>query len=327
MKQERFVEIDLLRGTAMIGVIVNHVAAYFFSHPGIPLLWEITQFSAPVFIFCSVFLFFHRNFLRPEYNGINYVLKRIERLLFPYYVFLLIILPIIFYFEPQKVTAWYVAQNIFLLGGIDINWLVMLVIQFSILLPLLAVLLKRNRSYMIGFGVVSLLSSTLLLLYHWPYSYLLIMWLPWGFFAFLSWLFLVYRNSTEFLYTTIGISGIVYAVATAFLLQADQTLSFYQHKYPPDLYMISFGVFSTVLLFVVFQKLRLPNWIAQPIHFYSYHSYTLYFIHFTLIYVLSRILFDMYHYNFWFTVVGILLLATSVQYGLNVVLSLVDRKK
>src|SRR5690348_699826 len=103
--QKRLVEIDLLRGLAMLVMIFLHTSVYFFSNGSyVAWLWNWGHFAVPVFIFCSVFLFFYKS----QKFSFSYLKKRLWRLLFPYYIFVFLFLIAVSIREPAKFNAGYI---------------------------------------------------------------------------------------------------------------------------------------------------------------------------------------------------------------------------
>lgn len=76
--------------------------------------------------------------------------KRFFRLYRPYLIFLIFHFLLLFFFEKQKLKLSYFFANVFLYGGIDYNWLVLLFLGFIFLMPLFFYL-KKNKFLFYGF--------------------------------------------------------------------------------------------------------------------------------------------------------------------------------
>ena len=61
---------------------------------------------------------------------------------------------------------------------------------------------------------------------------------------------------------------------------------FVNNKYPPNLYHLSYGVTMTFLLYLIFQNITFPGVVKKIIQFFSFNSYSIFFIHFLLIKIL-----------------------------------------
>lgn len=88
--------IDSLRGLAIVAMIMLHTNAYFLSRGGwVSFSWNWLHFAVALFVFCSVYLFWKKAPAQP-YPVMEYIKKRVLRLLIPYYMFLLVFLQIIY---------------------------------------------------------------------------------------------------------------------------------------------------------------------------------------------------------------------------------------
>ena len=108
--------LDNLRGLSMILMILIHATAYFLNDKVAYFLWDSSQFVFPVFIFCSVYLFFKKNVLINRKNIFSYIKKRFSRLLISYYFFLLVFFLSMIFIGRTVPSLSYVFQNIFLYG-------------------------------------------------------------------------------------------------------------------------------------------------------------------------------------------------------------------
>jgi hypothetical protein len=134
MAKERNETIDVLRGVSLLAVIFIHCLAYYLSDNVAHTLWNYSQFAVQVFVFCSGYLFFKKFIGTNTQPSFNYLFSRIKRLLVPYYIFLVTFIPIIYLTQRKKITFTFLLENILVKDGIDINWLVLLFIQFAALI-------------------------------------------------------------------------------------------------------------------------------------------------------------------------------------------------
>src|SRR5207247_1155540 len=101
-------------------------------------LWNFNEWAVAAFIFCSFYIFFYQQHNLGITDFLQHIVKRLERLLVPYFYFLSVFLLITAYFEPQKIKVDFILSSIFLMGGVDINWLILLfVILTFIISPLM----------------------------------------------------------------------------------------------------------------------------------------------------------------------------------------------
>lgn len=288
MNTHRSQEIDTLRGISMLAMVLNHTNAYFLSLPLAHFLWNSSQFAVPVFIFCSAYLFFRK---QPSFTfsaTLNHIRKRVARLLIPYYLFLPVWLLIIYFAQPQKITSSYILQNIFLTGGMDINWFVMLFLYFAILMPFIGYLKERNDFILLIFTLASSGSSFFFLFHTFPYSYKLIMWLPWSLVIFFSLFFVMSERERWFYPVTLVATGLLFILTYAIQVWGHHSLIHYYNKYPPNLYHLSYGLFFITFLFFLAKK-RVFSFAPLQIQlqFLSKYSYPLYFIHYFIIFIIT----------------------------------------
>lgn len=310
--KERHLEIDLLRGVAIIAMILIHTTYYFLSDKTALTLWNYSQFAVPVFIFCSAFVFFHRSYTFTFYSFVLFVKKRLVRLLIPYYIFIAVFIPLVYYFEPKKINGQYILENIVSIGGIDINWLVLLFIQFAIVMPIIFILYRKSLLLFFLYSIVAFISSVYFLFQNPPFDYKLIMWLPWSV-IFLYTLFVVKNEGKKWFYpTTLSISFLLFLITRYISLLLNHSLYFQQNKYPPNIYFLFFGIFSTTILLFLAKKIK-NKMIISFVSFFSFYSYQLYFIHYIILYVITLTFLKTYHFEWWSLFLIVLITTIVVQ--------------
>jgi len=282
---KRFVEIDLLRGLAMFAMILIHTNAYFLSSSGfVEQLWDWSQFAVPVFLLCSAYLFFVKT---PAFT-FSYIKKRVSRLLVPYYVFMLFFFGAILLREPHKLSRQYIFQSTFLIGGVDINWLALLFLELLFVMPFVAFLWNKTKAGFVVFSLFSVLSSLVFVFYRWPYDYKLIMWLPYSVLIIYTLLLAKFHTRKWFYPTSLLFGGATYLILRIVETGMHHSLTFYDNKYPPNLYFLSYGIFSLALLHFLVKK-GILGWypVEKLLRFLSVNSYQLFFVHYLLMYLIS----------------------------------------
>jgi len=275
MKRDK--TIDTLRGLAMLAMIVIHASSYYLKDKIAFLIWDNLQWVVPVFLFCSLYLFYERTKQFVGFDWLAYFKKRLTRLLIPYYYFLLVYFPLLFFFERKKFNFNYFLANVFLYKGVDLNWLVLLFIYLMILMPIV-LLIKKNKILFYGLFILSFLSSIYFIFK--PLNYRAVMWLPWTFYIYFTTFFLKNKTKTKILLLIGLLSLIIFAVLRIVENNVGHNLTQYGNKYPPTLYHLSFGIFWIIVLYWLSQKnifsfMKLDKFL----HFLSVNSYTLFFIH------------------------------------------------
>ncbi len=279
----RFLEIDLLRGLAIFSIILIHTSYYFLSDKLALFLWNINQYSVPVFLFCSGFIFFNRYQSIDGFSFFEYVYKRFCRLLIPYYIFLVFFIPLVAVIQPGKVTFTYIWQSIVLIGGVDINWLVLLFLCLSLLMPFILYLWQKQRILFYLFTFISLLTSFLFIFWHFPFSYKWIMWLTWSAILVFS-LFFVKNSLKKWFYpVSLITSSAIFLILYSLENSLHHSLSFYDNKYPANFYYLSYGIAAITLLFYLAKYNFFKTPANKLLNFLSIYSYQIFFIHYFLL--------------------------------------------
>jgi len=287
-KNERNLEIDSLRGISIFAMIFIHTNAYFLHIPLASALWDISEFAVPAFIFCSAYVFFSKYESVGKIPNIHYVWKRIKRLLLPYYFFLAINLLLIYIGQPKRITFSFILKNLFVIGGIDFNWLVLLFIELIPIMILLLYLGKRNRMGLYLYSLISFASLFLLMFFQSLVNYRYIMWLPWSMVVVFAWVFMRNEKKHWFFPVASVLSLIIFLFSRVILLSLRHSVVQFHNKYPPNLFHISFGIFFIVILYFLFQRSFFKSKIfTKPVYFLNKYSYEVFFIHILVIYTFT----------------------------------------
>lgn len=311
-KTERFFAIDFLRGFSILVMIFIHTSAYFLSNKVAFFFWDASEFAVVVFIFCSCYVVF-KKYLTAHLPIFFYIKKRLVRLLKPYYIFLLFFLFFVYLGEPYKLTLPYLVENLFVVGGIDINWLILLFLIFSFLVPTVLILFKRRKKLFYIYFFLALFFSLFFIKNKLPLDYRITMFLPWSLIIFFSLFFVKYEEKKWFINLGLVVSFVIFFLLHLLVNDLHLSLVMYANKYPPNLYHLSYGVFSVFALYLVSKLhfLSIPI-IKKFFYFMSSQSYTIYFIHFAIIYILTVFI----HYKFswlgFFVVVFLLTITVQI---------------
>src|SRR3989339_801182 len=179
--KQRLEEIDTLRGIAMSSMILIHTNAYFLGDKLSYFLWDYSQFAVPVFIFCSAYLGFkNRGHFKTFKSFFTHLLNRFRRLLIPYYLFAFIYFLLIAIKEPHRITSGFIMKSLLIIGGIDINWMILLFLMFTFFIPVISYTAIRQRWLFYLLIFFSCIFSFIFIFVKFPYNYRFIMWLPWS---------------------------------------------------------------------------------------------------------------------------------------------------
>ncbi len=297
----------------MLVMILIHTNAYYLSDKISFTLWNLTQFAVPSFVFCSAFLYFQKAHL--EHNYLSYLKKRFLRLLIPYFVFLLFFIPLVYLHDPKHVTPTFLFESVFLLGGVDINWLILLFLYFAALFPILFYLEQKQKILFYIYSFFAVGSSVLLTFYTFPYDYKYIMWLPWSVIILFAMYFIRLRKYNTFPIFSLLISLIICLFFLVVEQLTNHSLILYDNKYPPNIYFLSYGIFVTMLLF--FMGKYGDTIFHKFIHFLSIHSYSIYFVHYFILVLISYTVLYKWHFS-WYSYFAVVLVITFIaQIGIN----------
>ncbi len=300
--KNRFTEIDDLRGLAIFFMILVHTSVYFLTDSFMKFLWNFSEWSVAGFIFCSSFVYFinsKNNFWNEKKIDFKlywqYLLKRLKRLIIPYYIFLLVFISLLLLTHNKLLNTKYIIFSTFLVGGVDISWLVLLFLIFALMFPLIKYLFENYKKiFYLGFFLSFLSLIYFLFIHNLNFNYRFIFWLPWSFIVFYTVLFTDYslreksKLSNKYFYL-FSILFFVFSFLFSFIYLQQNYLNLDQisNKYPPNLYHISFGLLG-VLGFYLLSKIGIFNppagGLRKFLNFLSLNSYSIYFIHYTILY-------------------------------------------
>lgn len=318
MKQ-RYEEIDIMRGFSILAMIVIHTAAYYPHNPTIYALWDTLEFAVPIFVFCSAYLFFKQEYHSHIRHTLGYFKKRLVRMLLPYYTFLVFYIPLLAYVEPKKITQSFIVDNIFLTGGIDFNWMVLLFLLLSFLMPVLMFLFRKKRNLFLLYLALSLGSSIGFLFVDMHAHYRLLMLLPWSLLIIFSWVVAKFEHSTRWMASLFTWSLVLFSITRVIVSQIDGgSVIHFHNKYPPNLYHLSYGFVSIIGLFYVSHILKKTHgFIRSFIAFFSKYSYSIYFIHVSVVYYITEVQkIEVAHGSFFIFFLEVLSLTTGIQLAL-----------
>ena len=284
---KRLREIDDIRGIAIIVMILIHTNAYYPSVRAAYLTLEISQFAVVAFIFCSAYLFFRKEPFVSLRHFFSHLFKRVRRLLVPYWLFFAAYTLLVFLKTPGAIAPSYFIKNLTVTGGVEFNWLVLLFIELTVLMPLIYILYRKHVPLYIVYIVVAALSSVLFLFYT-PLSWFRsIMWLPWS----LAVAYAIHMDSIKNnvrIFVIVTVLFFVLYVASGYLVlnPLHHPLRMYGNKYPPNMYHLAYSFFAVnILYFLAHKGVFRP--FEKVIHFYSVNSYPIFFIHVLVIYFLT----------------------------------------
>ncbi|HZE86858.1 MAG TPA: acyltransferase [Methylomirabilota bacterium] len=290
--------IDFLRGFAILVMILTHTTVFFPHDTTASTLWNWSHFAVPIFLFCSTYLV-----LQKSSNGplklFSYLKKRFLRLLIPYYIFLFFYLVCLLFLTPKVLTINYILQSIFLIGGVDINWLVLLFLYLAVLMPLFTRYIQKSSLLFWTFFILSFASTCVLLFYSPTISYKWIMWLPWSVMLYITVFFIKFEQKKKVLFAFLCLSLLIFIFTYFLQTSLHHSIILINNKYPPNLFYLSFGISVLTALTPFVRPIMQNKMIVYIFNFFSLFSYQIYFIHYLILTVLSAFIKQL-HLT-WFT--------------------------
>lgn len=270
-------------------MIFIHVSAYFLNNQLIRNLWDYTHFAVPLFVFCSAYLFFKTEKVKKITK--KYILKRVKRLIVPYYIFIIISFAIdLLLGRGFSLTSF--VEKLFLFKGRDLSWLVVLFLYFILLLPIINFMYQKTRKIFWLFMLASFATSVFLIFNSVDIGFRYIMWLGWSFFLGYTLLFANSKNKKFFILSSLIVSGLTFLISRDFIIVQGKNLTLTENKYPPNIFYIAYGIFFTSLFYSIHKYLLskssffIKN-IQAIFDFMSKNSYSMFFIHFIFVRILT----------------------------------------
>ena len=113
--------------------------------------------------------------------------------------------------------------------------------------------LKKYKYFYYGFFFLSIISSVYFIFS--PINYRVIMWLHWSSLAFFTIFFLKNEKNWKKLFLTATVFIVIFFILRLVEIKIGHNLSQYANKYPPTLYHLSYGIFSTIVIFWLSKKI------------------------------------------------------------------------
>lgn len=273
--------IDFVKAVAILCLVVIHFLAYNLDTKINFLIWNWLHFVVVAFVFASGYLLGTKK----KIEGFSWIKSRLVRLIFPFYLYLLTHYLLMFFLPSLFKAPWlkndpkFIIQSILLTGGVDFNWFVLLFVQLTIISPLLLVVSKKRVLSI--FLLVIFFAISLLFFFNRP-SYQSFRWtmiFGWSFVYLLGIMIGKYELKRDIPLKKYGLLALFFALI--FLIFDSRYLNIKnlvltEHKYPPDIIYLSYGLMITFILSIIGKKL-IANPFNPIIIFLSRHSYTIFF--------------------------------------------------
>ncbi len=292
MKVKNYFPITFLKALSITGIVVIHFLSYHLSNPTLSTLWNWLHFVVPAFVFASGYLVIPKaqKRIKDLKFAFLWLKKRLVRLLLPFYLYLAThyLLTLLFpsYFKAPwlKKSGEFILQSILLIGGVDFNWFVLLFVQLALITVFLAFIWKKKPLIWV-FILISFFSS--LAFYSLRPQYNTFRWtmiLPWSFVYILGGMVFEVEKKIKRKNLFYFLNFLTFLFIFFSFRPNLSRLVLTQHKYPPNLLYLSYGISATFFLLLL-SKLKIwdLSMIKRLLNFTSKNSYTIFFTHYIAI--------------------------------------------
>ncbi len=324
METNRIAFIDYLKVIGLFCIIFAHLC------PDQTLL-QIRNFDVPLMILISGYLAvgsFKRS-LKKDKSFLNFYWKRIKRLLFPTWIFLIIFFAIMSLFPIDGIYPYstdYIISSFLLLDGMKYIWIIRIFLICAFITPVIYYFDKIESDYLqfLILLIIYILYEIAIFLQinemNIVFEFILAYVIPYGIIYLLGMIttktsYKTDRNiSLIFLATLLIVGYILYA--TTGVVQFTQIM-----KYPPRIYYISYALFVSFLLFSIFKRIDIKG--NRFVTFCSKSSLWIYLWHALFITVIPLIFVGLDWIVTFFIVVACALCVTYIQ---NKILDFLEKK-
>ncbi len=291
MRRKRYLHIDALKALSIILIILIHILSYALDTKIRFQIWNYLHFVVIAFVLSSGYVLtaVYADKIKTLPQVKNWIIKRLKRLLLPYYIYLLTHFSLAYFLKNLfvsgriKLSLGFLAASLTLVGGVDLKWFVVLFLQLTLIFALF-LLVKQKKIYLATALILGLIAS-IIFIFKPLQPYEVFMFLSWENILFLGALFFIFEKKMpqmkiRLIYLASGLAGFFIFL----ILSKGGQIVFTQNKYPPNLIYLVYGISITSILLFIFQSLG--SWldlIRQPIEFVSRYSYQLFFAHYIAI--------------------------------------------
>jgi len=270
-------KVDFFRGLSIILIILIHVLAKYLYFAFSYNIWNFLHFVEILLIFCSgaSLAYSHPKF-RDAKEIFGFIKKRISRIVIPWWIFTFIFLAVLFTFDfisrqPFRYGAEYILRTLFLFGiggGNAYGWILAVILGLSVLYPFIVLFVKR-------YGYLTMLFSAILMMALFEifgrYTG------KWPFFIYLNYLVPfalgIYYASGKKLLKPLVLFAMLVMLSIFMVIKVGETTELTNHKWPPDLFFVSYSLSMTLLIFFIAGKKNLSGRITD---FFSVNSLWIY---------------------------------------------------
>ncbi len=330
----RDIRFDILKTLGLICIILTH------SNPP-KIIFQLRNFDVPLMVIVSGTLFYY-SFRNKQYSFIDYLKRRIPRLIAPVWLFLT------FFFSSSYFLYAIVGKNypfsfreilesFLLLNGIGYVWIIRIFILMAIISPLLLRFYKYLNSEICFFSILSLAyvfyevifnltnnsQSSLNIINLFLKNYLLFI-VPYGYLLGIG-IILTQTNRKLLVAISLFFLMIFSTLALYKFSIAGNFVETQMYKYPPRIYYLSYAIFISTIAYFVIDRIWTKHYtcliskftfLIKGIEFVSSSSLWIYLWHIYLLFLWNWIfqLFSPLTKNFVVTFIIVTLISIAITF-------------
>ena len=324
MQSNRIIFIDYLKVIGLLCIILAHICPD-------PTILQLRNFDVPLMVLISGYLAvgsFKRS-LKKNRSFINFIARRIYRLLIPTWIFLIIFFAFMSFFPVNGAYPYdinYIISSFLLLDGISYVWIIRIFLICAFITPVIYYFDKIENDYLqflillIAYILYEIAIFNKINEMNIIFEFILAYVIPYGI------IYLLGMITTKTSAKADGIISIIFLIAfviSAYLLymntgilQPTQTM-----KYPPTIYYISYALFVSFMLFSIFKKANIKR--NALIEFISGSSLWIYLWHILFLTVIPMINGQL---NWIIMYLAVVLTSISVTFIQNKIIDLLEMR-
>lgn len=310
----RIKKIDILKLIGLACIILAHV------EPN-KVVFQLRNFDVVLMIMVSSFLFINK-YKENTNITLEYLKKRIMRLVVPTWIFLVIFFGIYFFIEPFGLKT--IISSFILHEGIGYVWIVRIYILVAIILPFLVPKLKNKKTYYIEvmlYIVYEILAKFNLFSYNIILSDIVAYIIPLAIIITITYWIMNSNNKKVLLFSFVNFIIYIICLLIIYKLTGEYKDTNYM-KYPFRIYYLSYAFFVSAILIVLSRNQNIVNFLYNKVvEFISKSSLWIYLWHILFIKLLTNIK------MFWtIKYIVVFSLAIIITYFQNEILNYLQKK-
>lgn len=290
MAENRLIFIDYLKLLGLMCIILAHVCTN-------PIIMQLRSFDVPLMVMISGFLAIgsYKRSVEKKHSLFSYYWKRIKRLVFPTWIFLIIYFIFVYIISIGNTYPFdliKIIRSFLLLDGIGYVWIIRVYLLVSFLTPIIFYvnnMIKSDLYKLILLILIYIFYELFVFLgineLNSFFNYVIAYIIPYGFVFVMG---MISKNvnykSDEKLSLFFLIIFIISAIAVSLNFNGVQPTVIM--KYPPTIYYISYALFASFLLISIAKRLDLKS--NRIIEFCSKSSLWIYLWHIMFLYLASN---------------------------------------